>query len=339
MKFILLILLLFIFINAEYDSMEKVSLQFETHEVVIIMLMTAFVFFYRQKILKKKNTELEILRDELLNLNQTLEKKVSDAVKEMQMKDAYLLHESRLSQMGEMMSMIAHQWKQPLSAISTLHITMLMAIELEEYDLNDETQREKFLRYLREKLEKIGLHTNNLSHIISDFSNFYRPDKVQKETYLGDVVAHAYRLMEDSLNDGGIDVCLELKSKKRVTLFKNEFVQVMLNIVNNSKEQIKLKKVDEAQILIRSYDRGEVAVLEISDNGGGIDPDVLKRVFEPYFSTKLEKNGSGLGLHMSKSIIEQHHKGRIYAQNIENSMGEITGAIFTIEIGGNKKDD
>jgi C4-dicarboxylate-specific signal transduction histidine kinase len=137
----------------------------------------------------------------------------------------------------------------------------------------------------------------------------------------------AYWLLEDSLASENIDLCLELTSENEVMLFKNEFVQVVLNIINNAKEQFAEKGIEDAQIVIRSYDKGNIAVMEISDNAGGIDKDVIDKIFDPYFSTKFDKNGTGLGLHMSKNIIEQHYRGRIYAQNIQN------GAKFTIEVG------
>lgn len=310
------------------------SVRFEyLKEVFFLVLLIVFIFFYRQHILKKKNGELEVLKDKLLELNQTLESKIIDAVGEMQKKDTYLLHKSRLAQMGEMVSMIAHQWKQPLNAISTLQIAMIMAIELEEYNLSDKKEREAFLNFLNDKLKKIGLYTQNLSHIISDFSDFYRPNKYQEDTTLNNPVLQGYWLLEDTLSSENIDLCLELGSTNRVMLFKNEFVQVVLNIVNNAKEQFKEKNINDAQILIKSYDRDDVAVMEISDNAGGIDESIIDKIFDPYFSTKFDKNGTGLGLHMSKNIIEQHYRGRLYAQNIEN------GVKFVIEVGINKEEN
>ncbi|MFA5454511.1 MAG: ABC transporter substrate-binding protein [Sulfurimonas sp.] len=310
------------------------SVRFEyLKEVFFLVLLIVFIFFYRQHILKKKNGELEVLKDKLLELNQTLESKIIDAVCEMQKKDTYLLHKSRLAQMGEMVSMIAHQWKQPLNAISTLQIAMIMAIELEEYNLSDKKEREAFLNFLNDKLKKIGLYTQNLSHIVSDFSDFYRPNKYQEDTTLNNPVLQGYWLLEDTLSSEDIDLRLELGSTNRVMLFKNEFVQVVLNIINNAKEQFKEKNINGAQILIKSYDRDDVAVMEISDNALGIDESIIDKIFDPYFSTKFDKNGTGLGLHMSRNIIEQHYRGRIYAQNIEN------GAKFVIEVGIHKEEN
>jgi signal transduction histidine kinase/ABC-type amino acid transport substrate-binding protein len=319
----------------EWTSINYIkSVKFEyLKEIIVLGLLIIFIIFYKQHVLKKKNIELEELKDKLLVLNQTLESKIADAVSEIQKKDTYLLHKSRLAQMGEMISMIAHQWKQPLNAISTLQIAMIMAIELEEYNLCDKKEREDFLNFLNDKLKKIGLYTQNLSLIVSDFSDFYRPNKYQEELTLNNPLMQAYWLLEENLSSDNIDLCLELTSENKIMLFKNEFVQVLLNIINNAKEQFIEKNIDNAQILIKSYDRGEIAVMEISDNAGGIDDEIMDKIFDPYFSTKFDKNGTGLGLHMSKNIIEQHYKGRIYVQNIEN------GAKFTIEIGTHKDEN
>lgn len=297
------------------------------YEIIILISAIMFLFFYRQNTLKKKNIELEELRDKLLKLNSTLELKIAEAVNEMQQKDTYLLHKSRLAQMGEMVSMIAHQWKQPLNAISTLQISMIMALEFEEYNICDEKEHERFLKFLDEKLKKIGLYTQNLSRIVSDFSDFYRPNKHQEEQTLTDPVQQAHWLIEDSLVSENIELRLKLTSHNKVMLFKNEFIQVILNIINNARDQFREKNIEDAQIVIKSYDRDDMAVLEISDNALGIDEDIIDRIFDPYFSTKFDKNGTGLGLHMSKSIVEQHYRGKIYAQNIDG------GAKFIIEVG------
>ena len=310
------------------------SVKFEyLKEIMFVVFLIAFLIFYKHNVLKKKNIELEKLKDELLKLNQTLESKVSSAVNEIQKKDTYMLHKSRLAQMGETVSMIAHQWKQPLNAISTIHISIIMAIELEKYNLCNEKEREEFLKFLDEKLKKIGFYTQNLSRIVSDFSNFYKPNKYQEESNLSYPVLQAYGLLEESLAVQNIDLCFELESTSKIMLYKNEFVQAVLNIINNSREQFDEQDINDAQIHIKTYDKEEAAVMEISDNAGGIKGDIIDKIFDPYFSTKFDKNGTGLGLHMTKNIVEQHRGARIFAQNIED------GVKFTIEIGLNRERD
>jgi C4-dicarboxylate-specific signal transduction histidine kinase len=169
--------------------------------------------------------------------------------------------------------------------------------------------------------------------IISDFSDFYKPNKLQQKVPLNSLVLKAYKFLEDNLKSEEIDLYLELNSKKSVMVYKNEFIQLLLNIINNARDQLKQTNKQDAQICIKSYDTDDICVIEISDNGGGVDENIKDNIFDPYFSTKFDKNGTGLGLHMSRSIIEQHYGGKIYLQNIEN------GAKFIIELAIDKEID
>ncbi|MEA2092321.1 MAG: ABC transporter substrate-binding protein, partial [Campylobacterota bacterium] len=295
-------------------------------KIFALIFIFAVVFLYRQYLLNKKNRELEELQDRLQELNKTLESKVADAVSEVVKKDAYLLHQSRLAQMGEMLSMIAHQWKQPLSSISTMQIAIRMAIELEKYDLSDEKEREDFLEFIHDKLDKIGANTQNLSQIISNFSDFYKPNKKSEIMLLNSVITKACNLVEDSMYINKIELRQYLHSEMLVKLYENEFMQVILNILNNAKEQLINKNIPKASISLKSYDKDGYSILEISDNAGGIDEEIISNIFDPYFSTKLDKNGSGLGLYMSKIIMEDYHKGKISAKNYKD------GAMFSIKI-------
>ncbi len=304
---------------------QKVEFAYLKELLIPILLIITF-FIYRQYILKKQNMELEKLQTELIELNTSLESKVLDAVDEIVKKDSYLLQQSRLAQIGEMLSMIAHQWKQPLSSISTMQISMKMAIELEQYDLNKEEQRKQFLNFLNTKLDKLGDYTQNLSHIISDFSDFYKPNKQSYIKQLDDTIQKAFNLVEDTLDTNKINYNLDLNSKALVRLHESEFMQVILNILNNAKEQFLCKKIQNAMITIKSYDKKGYSIIEITDNAGGIDEKIKEHIFDPYYSTKLEKNGTGLGLYMSKKIIQDYHNGTINAININD------GVLFIIKI-------
>ncbi len=299
--------------------------------ILAVIFILVFIFLYRQYLLKKKNKELQMLQKELQELNRSLEKKIADAVSETIKKDAYLLHQSRLAQMGEMLSMIAHQWKQPLSSISTMQIAMKMSIELEKYDLSNEKYRKDFLNFLNIKLDKIGQYTQNLSHIISDFSDYYRPYKKSQTMRLDSVVVKAYSFIEDNLENNHIALNIDLYSQLMVKIHKNELIQVILNVLNNAKEQLLDSDVEDKYIELKSYDKDGYVILEISDNAGGIDESIISNIFDPYFSTKTDKNGTGLGLYMSKNIIESYHKGTLSVRNYKD-MDKNSGAIFTIKI-------
>ncbi|MDA3908820.1 MAG: ABC transporter substrate-binding protein, partial [Sulfurimonas sp.] len=245
-------------------------------KILVFMFVLGAVFLYRQYLLNKKNNELETLQWELVKLNRSLESKIADAVGEIIKKDAYLLHQSRLAQMGEMLSMIAHQWKQPLSSISALQISIRMALELEKYDLSDEKQRKEFLEFMHQKLDKIGANTQNLSQIISDFSDFYKPNKKSEVMLLDNVIIKACNLAEESMDVNNIRLSLDLDSELYVRLHENEFMPVILNILSNAKDQLINKNIENSKIRLRSYDEGNYSILEISDNAGGIDENIIE---------------------------------------------------------------
>ncbi|WP_457746861.1 ABC transporter substrate-binding protein [Sulfurimonas sp.] len=245
---------------------------------------------------------------------------------EMMKKDAFIIHQSRLAQMGEMMSMIAHQWKQPLSAIGATQMTISTVIELEKYDLSDEKQRKDFLNFLQTRLDKIALYVQNLSEIIRDFRDFYKPKKESAYLAIDTIVKKAYELVLDTYEAAKIEIELDLNSLSTIKVHENELMQVVLNIVNNAKEQLVQNNVVQAKIKISSYESKEEIFITIEDNAGGIDEEIVDKIFDPYFSTKLEKHGTGLGLYMSKIIVEEYHNGNISVQNIQD------GAKFIIKL-------
>lgn len=245
---------------------------------------------------------------------------------ELKRKDAYLLQQSRLAQMGEMLSMIAHQWKQPLGAISATQVAVKTVLYLEKYDLEDTKERKDFFKYLHEKLDQIALYVQNLSQTITDFSSFYKPHTSAKVLDVDETIQRAYRLIEESVKFENININFSLKSNQSILMHENEFMQVILNIISNAKEQLLDQKRENPTIEVRSYVSQESLYIEIEDNAGGIDEKIIDNIFNPYFSTKLEKNGTGLGLYMAKIILKDYHNGDIYVKN------GLKGAIFTIRI-------
>jgi len=280
--------------------------------------------------LKKRNEELEDkLREVISDLEkaQSIVKTEATAIKkELQKKDAYMFQQSRLAVMGEMLSMIAHQWRQPLASIAANNIAIKTSLELEKYDLKDDKGREDFLNFLNKNLDKATLYMQDLSQTITNFSNFYKPDKEFQMIDITDVLLKAYNLVFDSLASDNIQVEFSLESNHKVMMHENEFTQVVLNIINNAKDQFLHNNIENPTINISTYIQNDLLYIDISDNAGGIKEEALDKIFDPYYSTKLEKNGTGLGLYMSKVIIKDYHGGDIYAKNIEN------GAIFTIKI-------
>jgi len=225
-----------------------------------------------------------------------------------------LIAQSRHAAMGEMISMIAHQWRQPLATISAITTSINMDISLG-------TMKEE---ELETKLESISKQIQHLSHTVDDFRDFFKPTKGLENTYVHTLVDEAVKLLEHRF-ESGVEVVYEQEVDLCLALYHNELVQVLINILNNACDQLNDKEVKNPKILICEYIENNDVVIEISDNAGGIDEKSIKHIFDPYFSTKT-KNGTGLGLYMSKTIIEDHQKGLLEAYNSDE------GAVFKITL-------
>ena len=241
-------------------------------------------------------------------------------------KSEQLLAQSRMAQMGEMISMIAHQWRQPLGAIAATNIDLRMKIELEIFDLEIEKGREEFKNYFIENSDHVASYVENLTNTIDDFRNFYKPNKSYTQDMISKPVDQALGIIQSSLDSKGVEIIKVYESKTLFDLYVNELMQVVLNILKNAQDNFKEKNIKNAKIMISTKDYSDKSVLEICDNGGGIEEDVLSKIFDPYFSTKDDKNGTGLGLYMSKTIVEDHHNGKLDAFNKNE------GVCFCIEV-------
>ncbi len=271
-------------------------------------------------------TEVKKAQQTLLEMNQSLKEQVALEVENSRQKDRQMIEQSRLAQMGEMISMIAHQWRQPLGAIAATGIDMHMSLMMGKYDLADEKQRNDYYIYMEKELVNIEKFVQNLTETIDDFRNFYKPNKERETLSINVPFEKSYDILKGTLDARGVKVTKVLKSQKTLALFNNELMQVFLNILKNALDNFKEKEIENPSIMIESQDTDKGIMIRLCDNGGGIDTKVITKIFDPYFSTKSEKNGTGLGLYMSKTIVEEHHKGKISVKNSHQ------GACFTIEI-------
>ncbi|WP_333803799.1 sensor histidine kinase [Sulfurospirillum sp.] len=263
---------------------------------------------------------------ELLEINQTLERRIEEEVHKNREKDQHILQQSRLAQMGEMISMIAHQWRQPLGSISAVSASIKLKITLNRFDYTTQKGREESQQFISEAMSKIESYVQFLTHTIDDFRNFFKPNKQKESITLSQLVNRTLEIIGKALEINGITIKVETHATYEIFTYANEVTQVILNILKNAEDVIKERKIHDAHILITIDKEDTWQTISIEDNAGGISKDVLPHIFEPYFSTKSEKNGSGLGLYMSKTIIEEHCGGEILATNAEN------GAKFTIKL-------
>ncbi len=262
-------------------------------------------------------------------LNSTLEKCVEIEIEKNRLSNQKLLQHSRLAQMGEMISMIAHQWRQPLGAISTTAVNLKLKLELEAFDLETKEGVQEANTYFLKRLSNIEDYVGNLTTTIDDFRNFYKPNKESIHVTFESVAAKALDIIGASLANDNVELIYEYHSQEMLEMYDSEMMQVILNILKNSQDNFKDKEINSPYVKITTQD----ASISICDNGRGISKDILPNIFDPYFSTKDEKNGTGLGLYMSKIIVEDHHKGCLHVSNKNG------GVCFTIALKGHKNDN
>lgn len=263
---------------------------------------------------------------ELVEINQTLERRIEEEVRKNREKDQHILQQSRLAQMGEMISMIAHQWRQPLGSISAVAASIKLKTTLNRFDYSTPEGQEASKQFLSEAMSKIESYVQFLTHTIDDFRNFFKPNKQKESVTLSQLVNRTLEIIGKALEINGITIKVETHATHEIFTYANEVTQVILNILKNAEDAIKERETIHAHILITIGKEGKWQTISIEDNAGGIPEHVLPHIFEPYFSTKNEKNGSGLGLYMSKTIIEEHCGGDILASNTPH------GAKFTIKL-------
>ncbi len=253
---------------------------------------------------------------------------LEEETKKNQQQEKAMIEQSRLAQMGEMISMIAHQWRQPLGAIASTTVNLQMKLELEAFDFSTEDGIEEAKEYFKQRFVNIEEYVQSLTTTIDDFRNFYKPNKEMVVTTLESVIDKALKIITSSLEDQGIKLICNYDAKDTIKLYDNEIMQVILNILKNAQDNFTEKEIKNPEIIIITNDKS----ITICDNGGGIPGDIIEKIFDPYFSTKDEKNGTGLGLYMSKTIIENHHNGKLSVVNKNDTKGRSIGACFTIEI-------
>ena len=270
------------------------------------------------EILRQKSCELSKANDELQLLKENLEIRVINGIEENRKKDAIMIAQSRLATMGQMISFIAHQWKQPLNAIS---ITTQNIEDAWNYDdLNDE----KLHLNAAQILDQVKF----MDDTITDFRNFFKPEIKKINFCAKDIIRKTLGFIEKSFINNNINIELELADNCLINGMPNELSQVILNILNNARDafsEMKDKSVDK-KVTIRLFSEKEKSVITFTDNAGGIPESNLTRIFDSYFSTKDDEQGTGLGLSMCKAIIEGRMLGSLSVKNVA------AGAEFRIEL-------
>ncbi len=255
-----------------------------------------------EKMVEKKTKELK-------ELNESLERRVAHEVKESRKKDDILYTQARLASMGEMIANIAHQWRQPLSALTM--IIQSFRVKQEAGRLSEQ--------FVSSQVDDGLTIAKQMSDTIEEFRNFFKPNKTMELFSLKKSILDSTSLLKGVFFQHNMEVELFCKKDVLISGYPNQFSQVIINILNNAKEAILLNKESEGKIFIfiNAYTQlnKRFANVLIIDNGGGVDESKMERIFEPYFTTKHQTIGTGIGLYMSKRIIEEQFLGQIKVKN------------------------
>lgn len=316
----ILSILIILFTNMLIDS------HFSQDAITTAVLVLIIASFLSRSFNNKTNEyekNLQSTYNMLEHLNRNLEYKIAEEIEKNRLKEEYLREQTRLAQMGEMMSMIAHQWRQPLGAISATSIDLKLKLELEHFDFKKDKGIAEAKKYFLENLNHIDTLVQNLTVTIDDFRNFYKPNKKSVKVKAEKIVEKSLKIIKSTLTSSDIDIQKEYNSNIQMRVYENELMQVVLNILKNAKDNFEDKGIKNPHIKISTKN----TTIQICDNGGGISEENITKIFDPYFSTKDKKIGTGLGLYMSKTIIEEHHNGKLSVVN----KGD--GVCFILEIG------
>ena len=294
------------------DTLDK-RLEDNIHNLIITsLILTAILLFisiYISKILEKR---FSIYKDEIKsNLN------------EITRQHTILAQQSKMAAIGEMIANIAHQWRQPLSIISTSATGLKLKKEMN--DLSDE----EFIS----NLDYINNSTQYLSKTIDDFRNFFSNDKQEDNFSIKEALENSLNIVGVQYKNKNIHIIQNIDDTKILGI-KSELIQVFINILNNSRDELIKNENNDRFIFIDVKKEDDNIVIQIKDNAGGINPEILKQVFKAYFTTKANDKGTGIGLYMSQEIIRKHLYGEIFMENIEYQYEgkNYKGAITTIKL-------
>ncbi len=296
--FLLLIAPIQTFVSVSYSPFQV------SYIAVVLIIVTLIINFYQSKMEEAKS----------LVLSQQL--KLQEQVEEMMQKDKLLSIQSKQAVMGEMMSMIAHQWRQPLSTV-TLNISNIQIRRLLEEDIE--------AKDLDKTLEDISNTIIYLSETIDDFQTYFQPNKEIEEVEVHELLQRTINFVEPRVKNTQITIEIEPFDTLYIETYQNEFVQVLLNILNNAIDVLIFDQVRNPKIKVSVTQIEDEVLIKIQDNARGIHFDDMTKIFDPYFSTK-GKNGTGLGLYMSQMIVQKQFNGNIDVESSGN------GTVFRIRV-------
>jgi signal transduction histidine kinase len=295
---------------------QETSFLMESIELNVSAYVLKPIDIYKLEETLIKAIEAKVLKEELIEKNE----KLKIEIERNEEKQRIIEVQSRFAAMGEMIGMIAHQWRQPLASIGTASFNLKYKLLSGKFDLETKEGRDEQSDFFTKKLDEIEFYVQNLTTTIDDFRNFFKTDKILTNTIIEKPIKNCLKIMQKELETNNVDIQLNLNSNKQINMHENEILHVIINLLKNAQDKFLEKEIVNARIEIETFDLEDGLQINIYDNGGVIQAENLDVIFEPYFSTKKEKNGTGIGLYMSKIIVEKNHKGKLSVSNIKEGV-------------------
>jgi signal transduction histidine kinase len=303
-----ILIMVSIFIISKNYNLELSSFAFSTFYTFFI-IFTAFLYFFLSKV-ERDSVEFKLL-------NGKLKQNVKQEVQQREEQEQMLLRQYRMANMGEMMDSIAHQWRQPLMHINSVLMNMDSALE----------DKDKNKQYLEKKIDEVATLTTHMSQTIEDFRGLFKVEEGKTYFMLQSVIDDALALMKNSLND--IELKYSSEGSIQVPGYRSELMQVIIILLGNAIEALEMRKIKEKKLTIEIHVSNNSAIISIKDNAGGVRSKNINTIFDPYFTTKEQSGGTGLGLYIAKIIVEKKMGGEINVSNTSE------GAKFTVSLAKN----
>jgi signal transduction histidine kinase len=307
-------------LKQQYKQSVKKQIQQNVYSFFAVFIIAIFIAYFMGKriesILYLKDKEVEKNAKELEQLNKTLQSQVIKEVRKASDQEKILMQKSKFIAMGEMISNIAHQWRQPISELSVIFMNIKMRYDLNKLDQNFMNKKAKEAEYLLEYM----------STTIDDFRTFFKPNKQKEKFEIDNIIEAVLHIVGLSLQSNDIKIVYDKQNGLEYCGYPNELEQAILNIISNAKDALIDNKIKDAYIKIDTYKKDNNICITIRDNGGGIQTKPIETIFEPYFTTKSDHDGTGIGLYMTKMIVEKNMHGKLGVENI------VAGAKFIITL-------
>lgn len=311
------------FVAKQNDVYVNISVEKARWDVLVVLFedVSKYVHMYDSSVHDRNEKELLLIdlekkNQELLKYNEHMAELVKIETDKNMQKDFILMQQSKMASMGDMIANIAHQWKQPLNAISTLNQFLILKYRQKKLD-------DKWIDKFNNDSSRVIMQ---MSDTIDDFTNFFKPNKEKKHFIINDSMNYVATLVEATLNLANIELQISEDDSCMAFGYQSELQQVLINIINNAKDALLDNKVENPTITMELSCEDRWCSIKISDNAGGISDNIIEKIFDPYFSTKDDDKGTGIGLYMSRLIIERYMYGSLTVHNDEN------GACFVAKI-------